>query len=48
MLDVVTPADSIVSTEVSLEVGLAGLKLKLCSLPRIEERVKASGGKAAM
>lgn len=45
MLDAVTPAESITVTEVSLEEGLAGLKLKLCSLPSNEERVRASGGK---
>lgn len=45
MLDAVTPAKSIIVTEVSLEEGLAGLKLKLSSLLSNEERMKASGGK---
>ena len=45
MLDAVTPAESIIVTEVSLEEGLADLKLKLCSLLSNEQRVKASGGK---
>lgn len=45
MIGAVTPAESITVTEVSLEGRLTSLKIKLCSFPSNELRVKASGGK---